>query len=104
MYNFGSVTIATYDGTLIIITSTYVHLSIHNTLTHTHCQMYVGGNLVHADYVFNGYGTTKRDFMKQVRVTFIMSWSRLLTPLHSLRFSAAQKKLPKATISPPTTS
>ena len=29
-------------------------------------QMYMGGQLVHADYMFNGYGTTKRDFMKQV--------------------------------------
>jgi hypothetical protein len=28
--------------------------------------MYVGGHLVHADCVFNGYGTTKRDFLKQV--------------------------------------
>jgi hypothetical protein len=28
--------------------------------------MYVGGRLVHADSVFNGYGTTKRDFLKQV--------------------------------------
>lgn len=28
--------------------------------------MYMGGQLVHADYMFNGYGTTKRDFMKQV--------------------------------------
>lgn len=30
--------------------------------------MYLGGRLVHADYMFNGYGTTKRDFMKQVRM------------------------------------
>ena len=29
-------------------------------------QMYVGGRLVYADSVFNGYGTTKRDFLKQV--------------------------------------
>ena len=29
-------------------------------------QMYMGGKLVHADRTFNGYGTTKKDFMKQV--------------------------------------
>jgi len=29
--------------------------------------MYMGGQLVHADYMFNGYGTTKRDFMKQIQ-------------------------------------
>ncbi|CAI8019561.1 Uncharacterized protein C3orf20 [Geodia barretti] len=29
-------------------------------------QMYVGGRLVYADSVFNGYGTTKKDFLKQV--------------------------------------
>ena len=29
-------------------------------------QMYAGGRLVYADSVFNGYGTTKRDFLKQV--------------------------------------
>ena len=31
-------------------------------------QMYVGGRLVYADSVFNGYGTTKKDFLKQVRM------------------------------------
>ncbi|CAI8019562.1 Uncharacterized protein C3orf20 homolog [Geodia barretti] len=30
--------------------------------------MYVGGRLVYADSVFNGYGTTKKDFLKQVRM------------------------------------
>lgn len=27
----------------------------------------MAGQLLCADYVFNGYGTTKRDFMKQIR-------------------------------------
>lgn len=29
--------------------------------------MYMGGQLVHADCMFNGYGTTKGDFMKQIQ-------------------------------------
>lgn len=33
-------------------------------------QMYMGGKLVFADYVFNGYSTTKRDFMKQVHCIY----------------------------------
>ena len=33
---------------------------------HVSSQMYMGGNLVYADYMFNGYGTTKKDFVKQV--------------------------------------
>lgn len=28
--------------------------------------MYLSGKLVHADYMFNGYSNTKKDFMKQV--------------------------------------
>ena len=32
-------------------------------------QMYVGGRLAYADSVFNGYGTTKKDFLKQVRMS-----------------------------------
>lgn len=31
-----------------------------------HMQMYYGSRLVHADYMFNGYGTTRGDFLKQV--------------------------------------
>lgn len=29
--------------------------------------MYVGGKLVYANHTFNGYGTAKKDFMKQVQ-------------------------------------
>ncbi len=29
--------------------------------------MYLGGKLVFADHIFNGYGNAKRDFLKQVR-------------------------------------
>ena len=28
--------------------------------------MYIGGKLLFADYIFNGYGNAKRDFLKQV--------------------------------------
>lgn len=28
--------------------------------------MYLSGKLVHADYMFNGYSNTKKDFMKHV--------------------------------------
>ena len=28
--------------------------------------MYQGGRLLFADFIFDGYGSTKKDFMKQV--------------------------------------
>ena len=28
--------------------------------------MYVGGKLLFADYIFNGYGNAKKDFLNQV--------------------------------------
>lgn len=40
--------------------------SNYDRVTTCFLQMYVGGQLIHADCVFNGYGTTKRDFLKQV--------------------------------------
>ena len=30
-------------------------------------QMYSGGKLLFADYIFNGYGNAKRDLLNQVR-------------------------------------
>lgn len=30
--------------------------------------MYVGGKLLFADHIFNGYGNAKKDFLKQVIV------------------------------------
>lgn len=32
--------------------------------------MYLGGKLVSADYMFNGYSHTKKDFIKQVSIAF----------------------------------
>ena len=31
--------------------------------------MYQGGRLLFADFIFDGYGSTKKDFMKQVSQT-----------------------------------
>ena len=44
----------------------YTNLAWVNFLICGLFQMYMGGKLVHADRMFNGYGTTKKDFMKQV--------------------------------------
>ncbi len=42
-----------------------VHQSNTNTVT-IYMQMYMGSKLVFADRIFNGYGTARKDFMKQV--------------------------------------
>ncbi len=42
-----------------------VHQSNTNTVT-IYTQMYMGSKLVFADRIFNGYGTARKDFMKQV--------------------------------------
>ena len=54
----------------------HMHASMYNVKQFMHMlsghpliiipQMYMGGKLVHADSMFNGYGTTRKDFMKQV--------------------------------------
>lgn len=42
--------------------------------------MYLSGKLVHADYMFNGYSNTKKDFMKQVRDCIQLGKDRKFMP------------------------
>jgi len=42
--------------------------------------MYMGGKLLFADRVFNGYGTTKKDFLKQVQLCLASGSQRRFLP------------------------
>lgn len=59
--------------------------------------MYMGGHLVHADYMFNGYGTTKRDFLKQIQWCIGQARkNRFLPPDYKFTRKTGSKVVPKS--------
>ncbi|KAI6651603.1 hypothetical protein LOD99_4854 [Oopsacas minuta] len=53
--------------------------------------MYLGGKLVFADFVFNGYGNAQRDFSKQVRNALLQAKAGEFLP-DNFKFSSIPKK------------